>query len=82
MLDSYNGIHTSTAYLYSHNDLPNAIRSYYMNQLDKVDLSKNGSGMEPYWQTDIPRLRAGKVGGQVKRLRVVIFGAGGKQGLI
>ena len=42
-----------------------------MNQLDKVDLSKNGSGTEPTWQTDIPRLRAGKVGGQVKGLAVV-----------
>ncbi len=41
-----------------------------MNQLDGVDLTKNGSGADPdvyghEWQTDIPRLRAGKVGGQV-----------------
>ena len=37
-----------------------------MNQLDKIDLSVNTSGQfGPMWQTDIPRLKAGKVGAQV-----------------
>ncbi len=53
-----------------HNDLAYQIRVYFQNQLDNVDLTKNGSGADPKiygdeWQTDIPRLRAGKVGGQV-----------------
>ena len=57
-------------YLFRHNDLADAIRMYFENQLDKVDLSKNETGFKTSWQTDIPRLRAGKVGGQVKRLLV------------
>ncbi len=53
-----------------HNDLAWQYRVYFMNQLDKVDLTQNTSGADPKiygneWQTDIPRLRAGKVGGQV-----------------
>jgi len=50
----------------SHNDLAYAIRAHFENQLDQVDLTVNGSGMYGAdWQTDIPRLRAGKVGAQV-----------------
>ena len=37
-----------------------------MNQLSEVDLSQNTSGQYgAFWQTDIPRLKAGHVGGQV-----------------
>lgn len=52
-----------------HNDLPMNIYSVVNNHLDKVDLRKNLSE-DAVWrqvetsQTDIPRLRAGKVGGQ------------------
>lgn len=58
------------SFLYRHNDLAWQIRAQFQNQLDKVDLTKNGSGADPKvygheWQTDIPRLRAGMVGGQV-----------------
>ena len=51
-----------------HNDLPFALREYYDNQFDEFDLTVNGSVNPPGlgWHTDIPRLRAGKVGGQVK----------------
>lgn len=54
----------------SHNDLAAQIRAQFQNQLDDVDLLMNGSGADPdiyghEWQTDIPRLRAGKVGAQV-----------------
>ena len=52
---------------YRHNDLPDMIRVYYENQFGKLNLSVNGSAHPPgpSWHTDIPRLRAGKVGGQV-----------------
>ena len=52
---------------YRHNDLPFLIRVYYENQFDKLDLTVNSSAHPPgpSWHTDIPRLRAGKVGGQV-----------------
>ena len=50
----------------SHNDLAYAIRGHFQNQFEHVDLTVNGSGMYGVdWQTDIPRLRAGKVGAQV-----------------
>ena len=56
---------------HSHNDLAWQFRVHFENQLDRVDLHKNTSGADPniygnMWQTDIPRLRAGKVGGQVR----------------
>jgi hypothetical protein len=39
----------------------------FNNQLDRVDLSRNSSGeYGDMWQTDIPRLQAGKVGAQVR----------------
>lgn len=47
----------------SHNDLAWQIRVYFKNQLSEIDLSRNGSG--GVFQTDIPRLRAGRVGAQV-----------------
>ena len=51
----------------SHNDLAEQVRSLFMNQLDTVNLLINGSVLYgSLWQTDIPRLRAGKVGGQVR----------------
>ena len=50
-----------------HNDLAYQIRVLYKNQFSQFDLTKNGSARPPedLWQTDIPRLRAGKLGGQV-----------------
>ena len=52
---------------YRHNDLPSLIRQYYKNQFNRFNLTVNGSANPPgpSWHTDIPRLRAGKVGGQV-----------------
>lgn len=53
-----------------HNDLPGQIRWHFNNQVNEVDLTKNGSALPPgevgsEWHTDIPRLKAGKVGAQV-----------------
>ena len=59
--------------MYRHNDLPGQIRWNFQNQLDQVDLTRNGSALPPgeivsQWHTDIPRLKAGKVGGQVQHV--------------
>ena len=49
-----------------HNDLAYQLRMHFRNQLGEIDLLKNTSGQfGAAWQTDIPRLRAGHVGGQV-----------------
>ena len=58
------------AFLHSHNDLAEQLREVFMNQVQTVDLTKNYSGADPKiygpsWHTDIPRLKAGGVGGQV-----------------
>ena len=43
------------------------LRANFKNQLGDIDLLKNTSGQYGIaWQTDIPRLRAGHVGGQVQ----------------
>ncbi|ELT95114.1 hypothetical protein CAPTEDRAFT_176153 [Capitella teleta] len=44
-----------------HNDLAGEIRSKFKSQVDKVDLRRD---MSKYTQTDIPRLRKGRLGGQ------------------
>jgi len=50
------------------NDLPWEIRTRFGSKLETIDLSKDTSGLPhpdgPALQTDIPRLRAGHVGGQ------------------
>lgn len=52
--------------IFSHNDLAMQLRARYQNQLNEVDLNKNGSGDNvTFWHTDMVRLRAGKVGAQV-----------------
>ena len=49
-----------------HNDLAYELRDNFKNQLGQIDLLQNTSGQYgTAWQTDIPRLRAGHVGGQV-----------------
>lgn len=49
-----------------HNDLAYELRDIFKNQLGEIDLNKNTSGQYgAAWQTDIPRLRAGHLGGQV-----------------
>ena len=56
--------------LQRHNDLAYQIRVHFQNQFSEFDLFENGSAFPPEkvgysWQTDIPRLKAGKVGAQV-----------------
>ena len=45
-----------------HNDIPWQLRKYYMNRLENVTLDKNN----PKFHTDIPRLKQGGVGAQVR----------------
>lgn len=47
-----------------HNDLPWAIRDDHGNNLDNVDLNSDTRTLTPPLQTDIARLREGRVGGQ------------------
>jgi membrane dipeptidase len=52
-----------------HNDLPWEIRARFQDDIDKIDLSKDTSHLttaegDAALMTDIPRLRAGHVGGQ------------------
>ena len=45
-----------------HNDIPWQLRKYYLNRLENVTLDKNN----PKFHTDIPRLKQGGVGAQVR----------------
>lgn len=47
-----------------HNDLAFAIRNDHGGDLAAVDLTRDTRGLTPPLQTDIPRLREGRVGGQ------------------
>jgi membrane dipeptidase len=47
-----------------HNDLPWGIRTKHGGVLSKVDLHADLSNTDPSFHTDIPRLRAGMIGGQ------------------
>lgn len=51
---------TTNNFICSHNDLPWTLRRNYGNKFSKVNLFD-----ELEYHTDIPRLRKGKVGGQV-----------------
>ena len=47
-----------------HNDLPWQYRQRVQNQLGRIDLRHDQSGLTPALHTDIPRLRAGRLGAQ------------------
>lgn len=47
-----------------HNDLPWQYRERVQNHLALIDLRQDQSKLEPRLHTDIPRLKAGRVGGQ------------------
>jgi membrane dipeptidase len=47
-----------------HNDLPWQIREQYASKLAAISLEQDTGALDPPLQTDIPRLRAGCVGGQ------------------
>jgi membrane dipeptidase len=59
-----------------HNDLPWQLRERFHDQLDKLDLRRDASGLQPPLHTDIPRLRRGGVGGQFWSVYVPVELAG------
>jgi membrane dipeptidase len=47
-----------------HNDVPEQLRERVKDHLERLDLASDTRSLDPPMQTDIPRLRAGHVGGQ------------------
>jgi membrane dipeptidase len=54
----------TTPIIDGHNDLPWAIRDDHNSSLEGIDLNADTRTLTPPLQTDIPRLRAGRVGAQ------------------
>ncbi len=54
----------TTPLIDGHNDLPWALRGEWSNDPHRPDLTRNHVDTDPLLHTDIPRLRAGGVGGQ------------------
>jgi membrane dipeptidase len=63
-----------------HNDIPWQYRIRVNNQVDALDFASDLSGIEPAIHTDIPRLRAGGVGGQFWSVFIPIRMRGGQPG--
>lgn len=59
-----------------HNDLPWQLRERFHDQLAKLDLRRDATGLRPPLHTDIPRLRRGMVGGQFWSVYVPVELAG------
>ncbi|XP_064398418.1 dipeptidase 1-like [Halichondria panicea] len=59
-----NALLTTNPVIDGHNDLSYELRHHFKNQLNKVNLRLNSSVNGSTWQTDIPRLKAGKLGAQ------------------
>jgi membrane dipeptidase len=60
LLDRAHALHKQVPLVDGHNDYPWALRENAQRDLDKLDISK----AQPTIMTDIPRLKAGGVGGQ------------------
>jgi len=60
LLERARALHKQTPLIDGHNDYPWALRENAQRDLDKLDITKP----QPSIMTDIPRLRAGGVGGQ------------------
>ena len=60
LLTRARALHTQVPLIDGHNDYPWALRENAARDLDKLDITKS----QPTIMTDIPRLRAGGVGGQ------------------
>jgi membrane dipeptidase len=60
LLDRARALHKQVPLIDGHNDYPWALRENAQRDLDKLDITKS----QPSLMTDIPRLRAGGVGGQ------------------
>ena len=63
-LNAVNQILRQVPLIDGHNDLPWQFREECNGDLNGIDLARDNSGHLPHLVTDIPRLRAGHVGGQ------------------
>ncbi len=70
----------NTPLIDGHNDIPWQYRRRADNQLSKLDLGADLTGLERPTHTDIPRMRRGKVGGQFWSVYVPIAEYGGSTG--
>ncbi len=71
---------SETPLIDGHNDLPWQFRGRVDNQIAELDISQDLSGMERPTHTDIPRLRAGRVGAQFWSVYIPIGLGGGTPG--
>jgi membrane dipeptidase len=62
--DRIRRILSETPLVDGHNDLPEQYLDRVKNHLDKIDLASDTSKLTPPMHTDIPRLKAGGLGGQ------------------
>lgn len=68
---NYTNIVLKWSFFYRHNDLPWNIRKFLRNQINEFELDTDLTVVEPwsiskYSHTDLPRLREGMVGAQVR----------------
>ncbi len=63
-----------------HNDVPWAYRNRVKNHLDQIDFASDLTKIEKPMHTDIPRLRAGGVGGQFWSVYIPVNDTGGADG--
>lgn len=59
-----------------HNDIPWQYSKRFGNEMDKMDLSRDTRHFDPPLHTDIPRLKAGGVGGQFWSVYIPVDSAG------
>jgi len=64
VLEKAREILRETPLIDGHNDLPWQYRKRVDNHLDRIDLASDTRELDPPMHTDIPRLRAGQLGGQ------------------
>jgi membrane dipeptidase len=74
LLDRARALHRATPLIDGHNDYPWALREKAQRDLDKLDITRS----QPSIMTDIPRLKAGGIGGQFWSVYVPVELAGEK----
>ena len=70
----------ATPLIDGHNDLPWQYRSRVNNHVDRLDIAQDLTTLERPTHTDLPRLRAGRLGAQFWSVFIPISTAGGRPG--
>ena len=70
----------TTPLIDGHNDLPWQYRSRVNNHVDRLDIAQDLTTLESPTHTDLPRLRAGRLGAQFWSVYIPISTAGGRPG--